>query len=373
MSSGSTTIVLLVYAMGLVFACTLAESHWGVYGAVQYFFRRPFLMIFVPGVPFPVPFLPGGGLLGAALILNLIASRFYHMEFSWTKAGLWLTHTGFLLLIVGEFVTGLTQLDRRMVLAEGQPRSHLIDPRQVELALVDSADPLHDSVAIVPEKRLRSGKNFTIPLWGLSGQVLAYYPNATTRALMPGETAGVASQGVGTGLWAREVAPVVSDEEIDQPGALLHLSLQGQTLGTWWVSTALENPQEVSIGNSRLELSLRYAREYLPFDLTLKKFRHETYEGTDIPSHFSSQVTLRDAARGEPRDILITMNHPFRYGGRSFFQSGYGEGGRVSILQVVKNPGRTIPYIVVGMISLGLLFHFGRGLQRFLRGKARTS
>ena len=37
---------------------------------------------------------------------------------------------------------------------------------------------------------------------------------------------------------------------------------------------------------------MRFQRRYLPFSLTLIKFSHDIYPGTDIPKNFSSRVRL---------------------------------------------------------------------------------
>ena len=39
------------------------------------------------------------------------------------------------------------------------------------------------------------------------------------------------------------------------------------------------------------------------------------------------------------------MNHPLRYQGETFYQSGVLGLGKGTILQVVRNPGWLIPYI----------------------------
>ena len=58
------------------------------------------------------------------------------------------------------------------------------------------------------------------------------------------------------------------------------------------------------------------------------------------------------------------MNQPLRYEGLTFYQASYGEAGRLSILQVVRNPGWLLPYISCGLAALGLLLHFGLKLRR---------
>jgi cytochrome c biogenesis protein ResB len=111
-------------------------------------------------------------------------------------------------------------------------------------------------------------------------------------------------------------------------------------------------------------LSLRNRREYLPFAMTLKQFRHDVYPGTDIPKNFSSLVHLSRPSTGEERDVLISMNQPLRYAGKAFYQESFGKNDTLSILQVVENPGWVLPYASCVLVAAGLLFHFALSLRR---------
>ena len=82
----------------------------------------------------------------------------------------------------------------------------------------------------------------------------------------------------------------------------------------------------VGPGRSRL----RPARYYKPYSVTLQKFTHERYAGTEIPKDFSSRVTLIDPERSVNRDVLIYMNHPLRYRGETFYQAGFEKDDRTT-------------------------------------------
>jgi cytochrome c biogenesis protein ResB len=115
-------------------------------------------------------------------------------------------------------------------------------------------------------------------------------------------------------------------------------------------------------------LSLRNRREYLPFAMTLKEFRHDVYPGTDIPKNFSSLVHVSRGSTGEERDVLISMNQPLRYAGKAFYQESFGKNDTLSILQVVENPGWLLPYASCVLVAAGLVIHFALSLRRsFLR------
>jgi len=90
-------------------------------------------------------------------------------------------------------------------------------------------------------------------------------------------------------------------------------------------------------------------------------------DGTDIPKNFSSLVQLRNAARGEERDVLISMNQPLRYEGKAFYQASFGKNDTLSVLQVVENPGWLLPYISCFLVGMGLVMHFIFALFRSLK------
>ncbi len=68
--------------------------------------------------------------------------------------------------------------------------------------------------------------------------------------------------------------------------------------------------------------------------------------------------------------MLIYMNQPLRYAGKTFYQASFGKNDTLSILQVVANPGWLLPYISCVLVTLGLLVHFGISLSRWLRRQA---
>ena len=56
-----------------------------------------------------------------------------------------------------------------------------------------------------------------------------------------------------------------------------------------------------------------------------------------------------------------------RYGGLTFYQAGFENNDRTSILTVVRNPSWLVPYISCVLMGLGLVIHFGIHLAGFIR------
>ncbi len=367
------TIVCLSVLMVLVVACTLAQVDMGTFGAVQEFMRTWLVWWNVPGTRLSLPVFPGGALVGLVLMVNLVAAQVRRLEVSWSKAGLWITHLGLILLFVGEFVTGMFQVETQLAVEEGQTVNFVESPRQLELAVIDTTAPARDDVWSIPEARLQRGGRIDIPGSPVSIQVRGAFRNASLSTRRPGDPPSPATAGVGTGVTVREAPPVSRDDEMNRGAAFVEPVAGGRSYGTWLVSNALGAPQSFVHEGHTYRLVMRNRRQYLPYAITLKHFSHDVYPGTDIPKNFSSLVRLDNPATGEARDVLIYMNQPLRYGGKAFYQASFGKNDTLSILQVVENPGWLLPYISTALVTIGLLIHFGVTLQRSLRRRAASS
>jgi hypothetical protein len=326
----------------------------------------------VPGASWSIAVFPGGATVGLVLMVNLVAAQGRRLELSWKKAGIWVVHAGLILLFVGEFITGVFQVETQLAIEEGQTVNYVEHPRQQELTITDTTDPAWDQVHSVPESLLAEGGLVPVPGTPLVLRVRQYWENA--QLSMPG--AGfrpVANMGVGAGVSVQPLRPVVSDDRSNVPAAVVEPVAGGRSYGAWLVSGLLGAPQQFIHEGRSYALAMRPRRQYLPYSMTLKKFSHDVYEGTTIPKNFSSLVHLSNPERSESRDVLIYMNQPLRYGGKAFYQASFGKNDTLSILQVVENPGWLLPYISCVLVGLGLLIHFGISLSRALRRRAAAA
>ena len=359
------TLVCLVLLMVLVVACTLAQVNLGTLAAVNGYVRSFLVWWAVPGTRFSIPIFPGGGLVGLVLLVNLVAAQVRRLELSWRKTGLWIVHAGLILLFVGEFVTSAFQREMQLSIEEGQTLDSIDSPRELELALSDVTDQDHDEVYGIPESLLSPGTSIAVPATPLTIQVKGFFQNADLSVREAGGAASPATMGVGTGVQVKELPPVRGDDQTDQRAVFIEPIADGHSYGTWLVSNGLGAPQSFRHQGRTWTLAMRPRRQYLPYSLTLKKFHHDVYAGTDIPKNFSSLVHI--TAPGEDRDALIFMNQPLRYDGKAFYQASFGKGDTLSVLQVVENPGWLLPYISCVLVAAGLVLHFLLTLFRSLK------
>jgi hypothetical protein len=405
------TVVLLAFAILLVFIGTLAQVDEGLYNAQARYFRQWLIFgLDVFGHRIPL-LLPGGYLIGTLLLINLLSAHIYRFQLSVKKIGIQLAHSGVILLLVGQLATDMLAHESQMHLLEGETKAYAESPRNNELAFTSDSASGGEEVVAIPGRLLERGvelQNGNLPF---TIRVKSYWENseANFRAPMMKNGPPLTTNGVGANFDFQPSDETKSMEEKNVPTALIEIIGANGSLGDWvisgWTSddemvealrqnyeqqlgaamtskiiAQLTQPQTIEAGGKKYTFALRPERVYLPFSLQLLKATHTVYEGTDIPKDFRSRVELRNPGTGEDRAVEISMNHPLRYAGLTFFQYQMDAGeaarqaGRApsSVLQVVRNPGWLTPYIGCAMVALGLVIQFMYHLVGFLT-KRKTS
>ena len=378
-SSLKLTVVCLSLAIVLVFVGTLAQVNFGIHEVQQRYFQS--LLVWWPSSSqgLKIPVFPGGHLIGAVLLVNLIAAHVRRFRWTWRTIGIQLTHLGLIIILAGGLFTDLLSVESFMRLAPGETKNYSEDSRAMELVVIDESDKELDQVTAIPEARLKQGgtiENESLPFRVV---VRHFYQNSRLQSLDKAGPNAVpaATQGVGSQVVVTEVPRATAENERDLQGVVIEIAAgPGQaaapSLGTWLVSDQLGAPQTFSFAGKTWRLLMRPARYYKPYSLTLQKFTHERYVGTQIAKNFASHAVLADPERNENRDVLIYMNHPLRYRGETFFQSGFEQNDTATILQDVYNPSFIAPYIACVIVAAGLLFQFAYHFVGFLR-RRKTS
>jgi hypothetical protein len=385
-SSLKLTVVCLSAAMVLVFVGTLAQVNAGITEVQGIYFHSFFVWWPADAQGFKIPIFPGGHLIGAVLLINLLAAHLTRFRWSWRKLGIHLTHLGLVILLVGGLFTDLFSVESYMRLAPGETKNYSEDPRLMELVVIDESDKELDTVTAIPEARLAEGS--VIEHGSLPFRIIVrkFYRNSFLQPISKtdGENAGktpASTQGVGSQVMVREIPLATAQNERNEESVVIEVvplpetgAVTAPSVGTWLLSDQLGAPQGFTMGGRSWRLALRPVRYYKPYSLTLKTFTHDRYPGTQIPKNFASQAILVDRERGENRDVLIYMNHPLRYRGETFFQSGFTENDAATILQDVHNPSFLTPYLACVVVGLGLLIQFLIHFVGFLqRRKGATS
>jgi ResB-like family len=375
------TIVCLGAAMVLIFAGTLAQVHFGIHEVQQRYFQSWLVWWPNESSGFRIPVFPGGHLLGAVLLINLIAAHVKRFHWGWRKFGIHLTHAGLIIMLAGGLFTDLFAVESHMQLAGGESKNYSEDAQSVELAVIDTTAPGFDQVTAIPEGVLRRQRIIDHPSLPFQIVVRRFYQNSRVQMLTEAGSGATpaANQGIGAQIAVQEIPRATGPDQRDIVSTAVEIvpvgfadGSTGESLGTWLVSDGLGAAQTFPSGGRTWELVLRPTRYYKPYSVTLQKFTHERYAGTEIPKNFASKISLIDPERAVNRDVLIYMNHPLRYGGETFYQAGFQKGDQASILQVVHNPSFIAPYVACVIVAAGLLLQFGYHLVGFSR-KRRTA
>lgn len=363
------TVVLLALSIILIFWATLAQVQLGIWGVQEKFFHTLFVLGKIPGTDLPVPVFPGGYFLGGLLLINLIAAHAYRFRLEWKKAGIQLTHLGLILLLLGELFTSLLQVESNMRIEEGGTQHYSESYRSNELAILDTTNPDFNEVVAVPEAVLADGGAIQHPKLPFQVRIRDYYPNAALqlREGLPAAAPSLATAGIGPRIAVTPLRLTYKQDERNAPAAHLEFVGPEGSLGTWLVSPVLSAPQTFAYAGRTWEIALRFKRYYHPFRITLLDFAHDKYPGTEIPKNFSSRIRLQTDDARQDREVLIYMNNPLRHAGLTFYQASFERGDKVSILQVVRNPGWVLPYVSCILMGLGLLLQFGIHLTGFIR------
>ncbi len=372
------TVALLALSALLVFLATLDQVNLGIWAVQEKWFKSIIVLQNIKGIPVPV--FPGGYFIGGLLLINLVAAHAKRFTLTWKKAGIQLVHFGLILLLLGELFTGLFQEEYQLRLDEGQTKNYSESWRTNELAIIDTTAPDKDVVTVIPESRLGRLQPVQSPALPFRVVPREYYPNASLAMRdqtpnSPRLVDNISTTGLGPRLSLTPMAITYKQDQRNLPAVLVELIGPDGSLGTFLLSTMLVEPERFSYAGREWAMSLRFERAYKPYSLTLLKFTHDRYPGTEIPKNFSSRVRLNTADGVEDREVLIFMNNPLRYAGLVFFQAGFDNNDRTTVLQVVRNPSWVIPYLSCLLMAVGLYWQFGWHLTLFtlLRGRDKNA
>jgi hypothetical protein len=287
------------------------------------------------------------------------------------KAGIVLIHGGLILMLVGEYVTGLGATEGQMWIHEKGASSKIIDIREVEIAFVTETGDREQQHIVIPQALIEQADeddtqitNDTLPL---TVRVDKWMENSD---LLPSVNGGDPTQV----QYTAQAIPAVTgtEQRADRPTVMATFFRGGERIGTHLLTTwEFVRPVKVEIDGKAWYVSLRFKETHLPYTIQLVDFRHDKFTGTTTPMNYSSTLRLERPNEGESRDAFIKMNQPLRYDGKAFFQSGFFQQplnrNLGTIMQVADNPGAWVPYLSCVVVTVGLCMHFVVSLLRYGR------
>ncbi|TWT76014.1 Cytochrome c biogenesis protein CcsA [Posidoniimonas polymericola] len=296
------------------------------------------------------------------------------------RSGVVLLHAGVMVLMLGELIV-YTADEGQMLIPEGGSSNYAVDSRTSELAIVDASDPGHDVVTVVPQGYLAN--RGVVEAEGLPFKIkpLEFQLNSFLVPLNSG-TKYPSTKGAGLGISAagvKQVSGVDRKQRSDMPSLYAELldPETDESLGVYLFSTAIDrenrglNPQPVEVDGKTYQVALRMKRQYKPYSVELIDFSFDKFIGTSTAKNYSSDVIIHDDSRSVDRQAHISMNNPTRHAGDTLYQLSFDPSETATVLQVVTNTGRLIPYLACTMVGLGLFSHFGQTLLRFFDRRER--
>jgi hypothetical protein len=250
------TIVLLGFAILLVFFGTLAQVDEGLYAAQARWFRSFFVLNAHLGKLY-IPIFPGGYLIGGLLLINLISAHIERFTFKWRKSGILLVHFGLILLLLGQLLTDLFARESSMRLNVGETRNYSEDFHANELAVTDTSNPDEDTVVAIPESLVARKGEISNPNLPVMVRVKNYWLNADLIQRPPEEAKPT---GATHGSLANYVLlPLSTAADGSRAAALIELVGDSGSLGTWLIASRTDEPERIKVGDRQWTVSLMFA------------------------------------------------------------------------------------------------------------------
>jgi ResB-like family len=407
LASLRVAVILFVLTLVIVFFGTLAQKRDSLNTVLDEYFYcwlawvdlnliSDFTQVFLKGVRLygtdedpgrlRIPF-PGGFAIGWAMVINLVAAHIVRFKLTWKRLGIWILHAGVIVLLGGEFIRANYAVEDQMRLSEGQSADFLYSLDRAELVFLRPGGSGADEVVSVPGRIVENavgGIPIAHPDLPFDVEVVQYMKNTSNplqqvTAPTPVKFGEKNPATAGLGLVVRlnaekEVSSIKGERKINLPGCYVTLrdKTSGKPVGTYLFGTEIDELQPVG-PDGEWRAAFRLKRTYLAYSIQAIKVERINWPNTDKPKEFKSTVRLENPATQESREVLIEMNRPLRYQGRTYYQSTMDTGGPANLtgFQVVQNPGSHIPYVACSLITLGMAFHFLLKLIDFLNRRAR--
>ena len=133
----------------------------------------------------------------------------------------------------------------------------------------------------------------------------------------------------------------------------------------------LAQPATCTIDGINVSLSYGSIIRELPFSIYLRDFQLERYPGSNSPSSYASEITLKDPASSIEKPFRIFMNNILKYQGYRFFQSSFDQDELGTVLSVNQDYwGTFISYLGYFLMTLGMIFTVfspGSRFQKIIR------
>lgn len=341
---------ILMPLMVLLIVGTVAQKHMGLYAAHKMFFSS---FVFWWGF---VSF-PGGYSLIGLLSLFLALKFFLKSKWSWRKSGIVLAHFGALFLLFGGLITSIVAQESFMVIPEGDKTPYVYAYTDKQMSVYRDNLLYMD----VPFEDLLSGFELYIDDTILSVVSRCLNCEIISRAELSDDDSDEITVKHLAEFMALIPRKPRREAEENLSGLSFDLQAEGNDapyVGRYIAFDAMPKPIQWRADGHDYIITFGKVQRELPFAIKLIDFQEDLYPGEQKAKRFHSDIVVMDGKAQWP--ARIEMNKPLRYKGYTFYQSSFERdenGAEMTVLSVVKNKGRLVPYIGTGLLALGLLLH----------------
>ena len=358
LSSPKLFVYSLFWLMVLVVVGTVSQRDIGLFASQQRYFSSYFFLFG------PMP-LPGGRIVLALMLTNLISMLFKHNIWKMKKIGILVVHLGGVMLLVGAGLTAIFSSEGSMIIEEGSRSSTVDDYHTTELAIINTSEQNYDEYTIFGQPLFISGNNLKNETLDFDITILDYMANATLEPIV-GQS-DMQYRGMLKNFSLKEI-PRDKDDIKNRPGMIIQVSGSfTNSDGIYGLIFGQSVPASLDIDGKDYVMVIQKKKTILPFTIELLDFKKVMHPGTAVAKSYSSRINLIE--NNVPRSVLIEMNKPLTHRGYTFYQASFIErlDRETTVLAAVHNYGRLFPYISSIIMSIGLLLHMITNLPSLLK------
>ena len=158
------------------------------------------------------------------LVFNLTIAHFLRFKWTWKKSGIWLTHVGLILLLIGSGLTSANAVESQMRIKEGETSYYSDSLHEVELVVTYAKDNISDNIVSFPSKYFKTGNQLSHEQLPFNINIKEYYPNSDIND-KPNQFVKSVTYGLGKdmGVWP---VPMIKRENFrNQPSIIATITI----------------------------------------------------------------------------------------------------------------------------------------------------
>jgi len=283
-------------------------------------------------------------------VINLAGSVFKYKLVSRKKWPILLFHLAFIFIIIGAGVTRYFGFEGSMHIREGESTNQILSESNF-ISLIANTNGNEVSkitkVQFTPNTYNRYKEIIEIDGKMLTIENEIFVPNAS-EASVP--DANGFRQLV-------QIPDETGQSEIDAFTGIITSGNETMRINVFGGNGRILDPKICQINGINVSLSFGPVIRELPFSIYLRDFQLERYPGSNSPSSYASEITLKDPASNIERPFRIFMNNILNYKGYRFFQSSFDQDELGTVLSVNQDYwGTLITYLGYFLMTLGMVF-----------------